>query len=179
MEDNVVVANVLYRHFKGDYYLVEKVATNEADGKAVVIYTSATSGKTFVRPYSEFFTDVTDRKDNITHQVHRFEPATEIQGILRLTSTQDIVEELERRPDNPYEGCKTLDEDENVWSVQYILGRVQTKTDPSTGENYDEFVPLTPLAFDDLEKAKQYRDRCFANRQCIVARRVTKKLIEY
>ena len=179
MEDKVVVVNILYRHFKGDYYLVEKVATNEADGEAVVIYTSATSGKTFVRPYSEFFSDVSDREDNITHQVHRFEPATEIQGILRLTPTKDIIEELEKRPDNPYEGYKTLEEDENVWSVQYILGRVCDRLDPSTGDKYEEYVPLTPLAFDSIEKAEQYRNRCFANRPCVIARRITRKITEY
>ena len=178
MEDKVVIVNALYRHFKGDYYLVEKVATNESDGKPLVVYTSTTSGNTYIRPYEDFFSDVSNREDNVTHQLYRFEPAKEIKGILKLTSTEDLVKELETRADNPYEGFKTLEEDENVWSVQYLLGRVVSKYDAKTDEEYEEFMPLTPVVFDTVEKAKHYRDTCFANRPCIMARRVTKKVIE-
>lgn len=178
MEDKVVVVNILYRHFKGDYYLVEKVATNESDGRSLVIYTSTTTGMSYVRPYEEFFDVVSDREDNVTHQVYRFEPANEIKGILKLTSTSDLVKELETRADNPYEGIKTLEEDENVWSVQFLLGRLVNRTDSKTGEEYEEFLPLTPLAFDTIESAKTYRDRCYANKPCIIARRVTKRVIE-
>lgn len=178
MEDKVVIVNALYRHFKGDYYLVEKVATNESDGKPLVVYTSTTSGNTYIRPYEEFFTDVSDREDNVTHQLYRFEPAKEIKGILKLTTTEDLVKELETRGDNPYEGFKTLEEDENVWSVQYLLGRVVSREDTKTGEKFEEYIPLTPMAFDSLEKAKHYRDTCYANKPCVIARRVTKKVIE-
>lgn len=178
MEEKVVMLNVLYRHFKGDYYLVEKVVTNEKDKEPYIVYTSTTSGKSYIRPYSEFFDIVTDRSDNITHQVYRFEPANEIKGILKLTPTEDIVAELETRGDNPYEGFKTLEEDENVWSVQYLLGRVTTSHDYNTESDYEEFIPVTLVTFDTLEAAKAYRDKCYANRSCVIARRVTKKVAE-
>ena len=74
MENETVIINTLYRHFKGGYYLVEKLARNEADGEEVVVYTSMKTGQTFIRPLSQFFTDVSEREDNVTHQVHRLEP---------------------------------------------------------------------------------------------------------
>lgn len=178
MEDKVVVVNTLYRHFKGDYYLVEKVAKNESDGSALVIYTSVVTGQTFVRPYDEFFTDISDREDNKTHQVYRFEPASEIKGLIKLIPTSELVDELETREDSPYESCKKLNDDENVWNVQYLIGRVVEKADPNTGENYEEFVPLTLAAFDTPESAKKYRERCYPNRPAILARRVTRKIAE-
>lgn len=179
MEDKVVVVNTLYRHFKGGYYLVEKVARNESDGSPVVIYTSVVTGQTFIRPYDEFFTDITDREDNTTHQVYRFEPASEIKGLLRLTPTSELVAELETRADSPYEGYKTVEEDENVWNVQYLIGRVVEKANPDTGETYEEFAPLTLATFDTPEAAKRYRDRCYPNRPAILARRVTRKIAEF
>lgn len=171
--------NGLYRHFKGNYYVVNKIATQESDGSPIVVYTSVTTNMTFVRPFEDFFADVSDRKDNVTHQVHRFELAQELKGLLSLTSTEEIVNELRTRPDNPYEGCKTLDEDEDVWSVQYLLGRVVNHPATSTEKEFDEFVPITPMAFDSLESVKKYRETFYSNRPCVIARRVTKKIKEF
>ena len=115
MESNIIHVNGLYRHFKGHYVIVNSIAQLESDtGKIFVVYTHASTGNTWIRPYEEFFDDVSNREDNTTHQVHRFELATEIKGLLSLTSTADIVEALKTRPDNPYEGFKTLEEDEDV-----------------------------------------------------------------
>ena len=175
---NSISINTLYRHFKGGYYLVEKVAKNESDGQPVVVYTSVTSGMTFIRPYEDFFADVSNREDNITHQIHRFEVASEIKGLLKLTPTAELVEELETREDSPYEGCKTLEEDENIWAVQYLLGRVVERIDPKTNDTYEEFAPLTLATFDTPESAKKYRERCYPNRPAVLARRITKKVSE-
>lgn len=178
-EDKVIRVNALYRHFKGGYYLVEKLARNESDGKAVVVYTSVVTGQTFIRPYDEFFTDVSSREDNVTHQVYRFEPASEIKGLLKLTPTSELVEELETRADNPYESCKSIEDDENVWEVRYLLGRVVERLDPNTGEKFEEFAPLTMATFDTIESAKKYKEHCYPNRPAILARRVIRKIVDF
>ena len=180
MTNNIIQLNGLYRHFKGGYYLVNKIATLESNtNEALVIYTSVTTGNTWARPYKEFFDDVTNREDNVTHQVHRFELATEIKGILSLTPTEELVNELQNRPDNPYDGFKTLDEDEDVWSVQYLLGRVVNHPATQTEKEYEEFIPVTPAAFDSIDSVKRYRETFFANRPCVIARRVTRKIEEF
>lgn len=180
MESNIIHVNGLYRHFKGHYVIVNSIAQLESDtGKMFVVYTHASTGNTWIRPYEEFFDDVSNREDNTTHQVHRFELATEIKGLLSLTSTADIVEELKTRPDNPYEGFKTLEEDEDVWSVQYLLGRVIEHPATQTEESYEEFVPVTPMAFDSIESANKYRQTFYADRPCTIARRVTKKVKDF
>lgn len=177
---NIVLVGGLYRHFKGDYYVVNKIAILESNkDEALVIYTSVSKGNTWARPYKEFFDDVSKREDNTTHQVHRFEVATEIKGLLGLTPTHELVDELKTRPDNPYEGFKTLEEDEDVWSVQYLLGRVVEHPATQTEEAYEEFVPITPQAFETIEAAKKYRETFYVNRPCVIARRVTKKVSEF
>ena len=168
--------NGLYRHFKGNYYVVDKLAKKEADEEPMVVYTSVSTGATFIRPLEEFFSDVSDRPDNKTHQVTRFELAQEIKGLLSFTDTADLVEELKKRPDNPYEGFKTLEEDEDVWSVRYILGRVIEHSATENSEAFEEFVPITPQAFETLEAVKKYRSTFYPNRPCVIARRVTKKV---
>lgn len=179
MEENkLVLVNTLYRHFKGNYYLVEKIAKKEEDGSDVIIYTSVATGETFVRPYNDFFTDVSEREDNVTHQVHRFEPANEINGLLNLIPTSDIVKELELRADNPYEGCKKIEEDENVWEVRFLLGRIVVTYDPKLEKQVEEFKPLTLATFETEELAKKYKNRCFPERPVVMARRIIRKIGE-
>ena len=179
MQHTPIQVNGLYRHFKGNYYVVDKLAKQESDGEPVVVYTSVTNGVTYTRPFEDFFANVADRKDNTTHQTHRFELASELKGLLSLTPTDELVEELRTRPDNPYEGFKTLEEDEDVWSVQYLLGHVVEHTATDTAEPYEEFLPITPMAFDSIESANKYRQTFYPNKPCVIARRVTKKIREF
>ena len=180
MQENIPIQmNGLYRHFKGDYYIVNKIAVEEGTGKPVVVYTSVSTNRAFTRPLEDFMADVTDREDNVTHQVHRFELAQELKGLVNLLSTEELVNELKTRPDNPYEGCLTLEEDKDVWSVQYLLGRVVSHSATDTEEEYEEFLPVTPMCFDTFEKAKKHRETFYPNRPCIIARRVTKKITEF
>lgn len=177
--NDIIQVNSLYRHFKGDYYLVNRIAQMESNSEDImVVYTSVTTGITFIRPYSEFFDLVTDREDNITHQTHRFELANELKNLLSLVNTAELVEELKTRGDNPFESCKPLNEDEDVWNVQFIVGRVvENKNDK--GEVYTEFLPLTPSVFGTLEEARKYRDRFYSNRPAVIARRVVRKVEEF
>lgn len=173
-----VVVNGLYRHFKtGNYYIVNHLATQEADGSHVVVYTSVKTGETYTRPYESFIEDISARPDNAMHQTYRMELASEIKGLLSLVSTDELIEEIKTRPDNPYEGFKTLEEDEDVWSIQFLIGRINKVPETDTEEAYEEFIPVTAMVFDKLEDAKDFASRMFANQQVVIARRVTKAVI--
>lgn len=179
IQNEPIQLNGLYRHFKGNYYVVSKIATNEKDKVPYVIYTDVTSNQTYARPFEDFIADVSNREDNVTHQVHRFELAKELKGLLSLTPTEELVNELRTRPDNPYEGFQTLEEDKDVWAVQYLLGRVIQHPETDTEEEYEEFVPITPASFSDYTSAKKYRENFYANKPCVIARRITRKVKEF
>ena len=180
MENNLVIKNGLYRHFKGNYYIVEKLASMHDDPDNItpyVVYTSVKNGHTCLRKLSDFFADVSQREDNVTGQKQRFEVAVEVTGVLSLIDTQTILAEVEKRPDNPYEGCLKLEDDPNVWDVSYLVGRVVKKRSAETLEDYQEFIPFTPNVFETYEDAARYRDRHLPHRpDATITRRVTKAI---
>lgn len=64
----------IYRHFKGDYYLVEDVATDSETGKPVVIYRKLYGdGGLWVRPLDMFLEPVDRQKYPDCKQAYRFE----------------------------------------------------------------------------------------------------------
>lgn len=64
----------IYRHFKGDYYLVEDVATDSETGKPVVIYRKLYGdGGLWVRPLEMFLEKVDKQKYPDCQQEYRFE----------------------------------------------------------------------------------------------------------
>ena len=64
----------IYRHFKGDYYLVEDVATDSETGEPVVIYRKLYGdGSLWVRPLSMFLEPVDRVKYPDCPQEYRFE----------------------------------------------------------------------------------------------------------
>lgn len=173
--------NGLYRHFKGGFYIVNQIALLEAspdENDPMVVYTSVETGKTWLRPLSCFVADVSDREDNVTGQKHRFELATDLRGIMSFMSTDDIVKELEKRPDNPYDGLKKLEEDEDVWDVQYMLGFVENEYNDN-GELNEVFIPATPIGFDSYNEAVDYRGSHLPHKPCVLARRVIRKIEEF
>ena len=173
--------NGLYRHFKGGFYIVNHIALLEAspdENDPMVVYTSVETGKTWLRPLSSFVADVSDREDNVTGQKHRLELATDLRGIMSFMSTGDIVKELEKRPDNPYDGLKKLEDDEDVWDVQYMLGFVESRYSDTDGE-YEEFIPVTPKGFDTYNEAIDYRNKHLLHRPCVLARSVIRKVEEF
>lgn len=64
----------IFRHFKGDYYLVEGIVTHSESGEKMVLY-KALYGECakFVRPYSMFLEEVPKDKENPTGQRYRFQ----------------------------------------------------------------------------------------------------------
>ncbi|MBQ9939188.1 MAG: DUF1653 domain-containing protein [Oscillospiraceae bacterium] len=64
----------VYRHFKGDYYLTEDVATDSESGKAMVIYRKLYGdGSLWVRPLEMFMKEVDHAKYPDCKQKYRFE----------------------------------------------------------------------------------------------------------
>ena len=64
----------IYRHFKGDYYLVEDVAKHSETGEAYVIYRKLYGdGGLWVRPTAMFLEPVDKKKYPDAKQEYRFE----------------------------------------------------------------------------------------------------------
>lgn len=64
-----VQKNRIYRHYKGDYYIVVDIATNSETMEKMVVYRGLyKNGPLWVRPYELFIDDI-----NKNNQVKRFE----------------------------------------------------------------------------------------------------------
>lgn len=69
-----ILRNRVYRHFKGDYYIVLDFAINTQDGSKCVIYRALHGdGKLFVRDYEDFSSKIDPRKHPNALQEYRFE----------------------------------------------------------------------------------------------------------
>ena len=64
----------VYRHFKGNYYLVEDVAIYSEDLSEYVVYRALYGdGKLYIRPLDMFLSKVDKEKYSDVEQVYRFE----------------------------------------------------------------------------------------------------------
>ena len=64
----------IYRHFKGDYYIVEEVATHSETREKYVVYRALYGDNNlYIRPYEMFMSKVDKNKYPNVEQEYRFE----------------------------------------------------------------------------------------------------------
>ncbi len=69
-----VIKNRVYRHFKGDYYLVLDLVINSETDEEMVLYQALYGeGKRYVRPLEMFISEVDKTKYPSVKQKYRFE----------------------------------------------------------------------------------------------------------
>lgn len=81
---NKIVKKGIYRHFKGDYYLVEDIATHSEDESQYVVYRALYEDTgLYIRPLDMFLSEVDKNKYPDCKQTYRFE----LQNIKSINST--------------------------------------------------------------------------------------------
>ena len=66
----------VYRHFKGNLYLAEDIATHSETGEKFVVYRALYGSKDlYIRPYDMFISEVDHEKYPNVKQKYRFELA--------------------------------------------------------------------------------------------------------
>ena len=83
-----ILKNRVYKHFKGDYYLVVDFAIHSEDDDKYVIYRPLYGdGELFIRPYDNFASEVDHEKYPYATQKYRFE----LQDIKSVNHREDEV----------------------------------------------------------------------------------------
>ena len=66
--------NGIYRHFKGDYYLLTDIATHSETKEKYVVYRGLYgNNELYIRPFDMFFSEVDKEKYPEVKQQYRFE----------------------------------------------------------------------------------------------------------
>lgn len=114
----------LYRHYKGGYYIVHSIATVEADCSQVVVYQGLVDGRMWTRPFDNFFEELSNSIENPTGQKHRFEKVVMFDNPLSNVSTDKLVEELEKRGDNPFVALMHVNPSDYIFREEFVVGTV-------------------------------------------------------
>lgn len=69
-----IVINGIYKHFKGDYYIVEDIATHSETKEKYVVYRGLYgNSELYIRSYDMFMSEVDKEKYPNVEQKYRFE----------------------------------------------------------------------------------------------------------
>lgn len=69
----MIILDGVYRHFKGDYYVVKELAKHTETGETLVIYTNLSNAETYARPLEMFVSKVDNEKYPDIEQEYRFQ----------------------------------------------------------------------------------------------------------
>lgn len=127
----------LYRHFKGEYYMLQNVVKNAVTDELMSYYFNILHPEYgfFVRPVREWFDTTTedgpiiDRRDNVTGQRHRFEKVMSIDDQVKNLSTCQLINELVSRKDSPLHELDLKEIESRVFSRDYIVGEKHYETE--------------------------------------------------
>lgn len=146
----------IYRHFKGNLYLVTSVALTSSELEPTVVYMSLNGdSQVWTRPMSEFESLVPEGKENPTGQKYRFEQVKDMRSILSQCTTESLIAELKSRADSPFNEIDIEGLNDKVADREYILGEL---TPHPTGQS----VILRSIYSDDsLEAVQSFAERHF------------------
>lgn len=123
----------LYQHFKGEYYyLLNLLRDSTTDCKEFVCqYFNVLHPEYgyFSRPFSEWFTDVSEREDNVTGQITRFNRIKSLDTSVVNLTTEHLMRELANRADSPLQSLDIKGVSDHVYAVDYIIGEPQDAND--------------------------------------------------
>lgn len=143
----------IYRHFKGGLYLVLSIAVSTDSGVTEVVYLSLNGdNKVWTRELTEFTSLVPEDRENPTGQKNRFELVKDITSVLSQCSTENLVEELKKRPDNPFNDLDLEGLNSKVVLRDYIAG--EFKDYGILGKTVDSLV-----AYDTVDQVKTFLER--------------------
>lgn len=141
----------LYRHFKGQYFFVSNILRTDGSSPLCEYFNVLHPEQGhFARPIDQWDTDVSDRKDNVTGQVHRFEKVVSIDTDIKNFTTENLLSELSRRPDSPLQSLDIEGLSKCVVATDFIVGEAYPLTDDQPAGVF------TNAAFSTLEEARQY-----------------------
>jgi hypothetical protein len=161
----MIVPYQIYRHFKGHVVMILSIATEESTLEPKVIYMHLNERRdVWSRSLSEFESLVPEGKDNPTGQKHRFELVKDLRSILSQCTTENLVEELKKRPDSPFNESDVDGLNDKVLDREYILGDL--RLNPNVGEgcildSVHHYYLNSLYSADSLEEVQDYAERHF------------------
>lgn len=150
----MIFPNQIYRHFKGNLYIILSIATEESTLENKVVYMSLNGdANVWTRSLSDFESLVPEGKENPTGQEYRFELVRDIRTILSQCTTKNLIEELKKRPDSPFNESDINGMNDKVVDREYVLGELSI-----TGDT--QFLHSI-YSDDTLESVKGFAERHF------------------